>query len=643
MRKSYGKGLFILAGILILSFAVFNQSAGLSPNGWQVRAQPHSSAGVPNVVIVTNGTWSYGTGFQTQANAIAVDAAGAMYMTGYVVFPSGDGYAIVAKFAPGSSVPTWNKTVLGPGSAPTTAGYGIAVDPAGNVVVVCTEFVTDPSATDVCVLKYGPDGSLLWNRTWGEPNVYDWGNAIATDAAGNCYVAGSTKLHDASQQDALLLKYTPDGTRVWNVTWGNASNYEAGNGVAVDASGNALLAGDYHDSNRGEESLFVAAFSPSNANLWNSSWWNSGIVNDYGNSIAVGPDGNLYVAGYNDSSNYILVKFDASGNHLWDTTNGASPARGMGVAVDAYGNCFLGGYIGSTAHAYVYQYAVNGSFLTYGTWGGPGNDLLNGIALAPNGDLIAVGSTSSWTGGQTNLMWVEFSPFGISHPANMSYLASTTGHLITWNITNPQAGASPSYVVYLNGISNASGAWHSGIPFHVPVDGLDPGTWNYSIVADNNGGAHFIFTDWVLVTIFNHLPVVVAGVPAFTFQNGTTGHVLNWTITDDSIKTATYAILRNGTQVNSSTWTSGSVVTLPVDELAPGSYNFTIVVQDGYSVNGTVAATVIVTITAPVGGTPLTFDPHIIGVVVGIAGMAVLGLVAAVDYKRTLKRRLVRV
>jgi hypothetical protein len=225
----------------------------------------------------------------------------------------------------------------------------------------------------------------------------------------------------------------------------------------------------------------------------------------------------------------------------------------------------------------------------------------------------------------------------------MSYLASTTGHLITWNITNPQTGASPTYVVYLNGISAASGAWHSGIPFQVPVDGLDLGTWNYSIVADNNGGAHFIFTDWVLVTVFNHPPVITSTGTSLTFQNGTTGHAINWTITDDSINTATYAILRNGTQVNSSSWTSGTVISLNVDNLAPGVYNFTIVVQDGYSINGTSTATIIVTVSAPAGSSQgAGFDLHAVGIVVGIIAVAALGIIAVADYKRTGRGKLSR-
>ena len=58
-----------------------------------------------------------------------------------------------------------------------------------------------------------------WNRTWGG-GIDDEGRevAVATDGV---YVAGDTRSYGNGGLDALLVKYAPDGTQLWNRTWGD--------------------------------------------------------------------------------------------------------------------------------------------------------------------------------------------------------------------------------------------------------------------------------------------------------------------------------------------------------------------------------------------------------------------------------------
>ncbi len=64
-----------------------------------------------------------------------------------------------------------------------------------------------------------PSAATVWAHSWGLPNN-DQANAVAVDADGNTYVAGLYDMGSFSDADAILLKYSPDGTLLWAKTWG---------------------------------------------------------------------------------------------------------------------------------------------------------------------------------------------------------------------------------------------------------------------------------------------------------------------------------------------------------------------------------------------------------------------------------------
>src|SRR6188768_840881 len=101
---------------------------------------------------------------------------------------------------------------------------------------------------------------LLQQRTWGGPDR-DGAHGVAVAADGSVYVTGSTRSFGAGGEDAVLLKYGTNGSLIWQRTYGTApddlnSGVESGIGVAVapDGSGVVML-GNYRDGN-----IFVAKF-----------------------------------------------------------------------------------------------------------------------------------------------------------------------------------------------------------------------------------------------------------------------------------------------------------------------------------------------------------------------------------------------
>lgn len=97
------------------------------------------------------------------------------------------------------------------------------------------------------------------NREWGTyygGTATDYGYCVASDFAGNIYVAGYTSDTSASvfysggfqsaygggTNDAFLVKFDASGNRLWGTFYGGSGN-DQGYALATDAAGNVYLAG----------------------------------------------------------------------------------------------------------------------------------------------------------------------------------------------------------------------------------------------------------------------------------------------------------------------------------------------------------------------------------------------------------------
>ena len=156
--------------------------------------------------------------------SIAVDAAGAAYITGYTWsadFPTQRAYqaaktsisedVFVTKLSPAGNALIYS-TYLG--GISSDAGWGIAVDAAGAAYITGYTFSTDfptrqafqgalAGGWDAFVTKLSPAGNTLAYSTYLGGIDFDKGCGIAVDAAGAAYITGYTDSTDFPTRQAF--------------------------------------------------------------------------------------------------------------------------------------------------------------------------------------------------------------------------------------------------------------------------------------------------------------------------------------------------------------------------------------------------------------------------------------------------------
>ena len=179
----------------------------------------------------------------------------------------GSGNAFVTKLNPVGTAPLVYSTYLGGNGG--DGGNGIAVDAAGNAYVTgltgSTNFPTTPGAFqtakqgfyNVFVTKLNPAGTApLIYSTYLGGSTSDIATGIAVDTAGSAYVTGYAFSSNfpttpgafqtiyQGNGDAFVTKLNPAGSAplVYS-TYLGGSGFDYGNGIAVDAAGNAYVTG----------------------------------------------------------------------------------------------------------------------------------------------------------------------------------------------------------------------------------------------------------------------------------------------------------------------------------------------------------------------------------------------------------------
>jgi len=273
----------------------------------------------------------------------------------------------------------------------------LAVDARGSLYVlsgICQPariIPDDPSSivapagdTDLLVTKLSPDLSVEWYRALGSAvgrDLEDYFGGIAVHQTGEVYVAGAKRVETAVTMpprggmdvDSFVLKFNEKGETVWGMEL-SGPDKDVVDDVAVDSSGNLVVAGHFSDAVRfvspveeethesqGGPDAFVIQVGPEGGIRWYRQWGGSGSVVDC--RLEIGQDGSVYVGGYlggptadftpgpavgnvgpRGDTDFFVSRFTADGEYQWTGfLGGTGTERWPAIAVDSTGRIWVGG------------------------------------------------------------------------------------------------------------------------------------------------------------------------------------------------------------------------------------------------------------------------------------------------------------
>ncbi|MHA2143064.1 MAG: hypothetical protein ACXADD_16385 [Candidatus Thorarchaeota archaeon] len=217
----------------------------------------------------------------------------------------------------------------------------------------------------------------------------------------------------------------------------------------------------------------------------------------------------------------------------------------------------------------------NGSVLKSGAWNYSSEAItisVDGLSLGThNYTLVAYDTSGNWVADTVIVTVTDTTPPSIDHPINLVCEVGTVGHQIVWHPTDTHPA---SYQILRNGSEVFSDTWY-GSDCVYDVDGLPLGVYNYTLVVYDSSGNSA--GDSVLVSVVDTTSPTINHPSDLIYEIGTTGHTIEWTPSD--LYPGSYQILRNGVPIVSGSW-DGSSISVSVDGLAGGTYNYTIIVAD---------------------------------------------------------------
>lgn len=229
-------------------------------------------------------------------------------------------------------------------------GTQVKWDADGNVLIVALVAPTvGEGHGDYYIAKYaGSTGDVIWSRTINRLNddsISEFNPpSLAVDADGNAIVAGHFHNYGGpgTDDDYYTVKLAAnDGTILWQQVRHLGSNFERLCGVAVDAAGNVVVAG-------------TQAYSAKYAGDTGAVIWEQrhllpgGAAAQAAKAMGLDAAGNVYVAGSNPNGNRwsVLKRNGSDGTLAWANEGPLGDGNLECIAVSGAGDCFVGGRVG---------------------------------------------------------------------------------------------------------------------------------------------------------------------------------------------------------------------------------------------------------------------------------------------------------
>lgn len=321
----------------------------------------------------------------------------------------------------------WANSMGGSGS--NDFAEGTCTDRSGNIYVIGTfhsssmqigsvtlqnHHNANPAANDIFLVKYSPNGMLLWAKGYGGP-ITEWGHDVACDDSGNIFICGTygsnsidfgngvTVSNNGAMLNYFVAKIGSDGTARWVRTAKPETSCQA-KCLAVAGDGDVYVIGQigalatvfnnpldslYYDNSRSDNN-FMVVFS-NNGTFKSFHRVEGDIIGTTGeggiNDMVITAQKIIYVVGemadpldFTWEKDLFVAKYGSNGGIIWRRNYGNDgDEKGYGVTTDAGGNVYITGSFDSDTIAF-------GSYELYGAVHNTWNRFA--AKLNGNGDLL---------------------------------------------------------------------------------------------------------------------------------------------------------------------------------------------------------------------------------------------------------------
>jgi len=372
----------------------------------------------------------------------------------------------------------------------------VIIDPEGNIYIAgwyqsapC-DFDPGPGnlnlptagLTDMFFARFDPEGNLVWaNRVGGAG--YDGIHDMVFDNDGNLLItgyyngdvdfnpaSGISTLNDTGGGDMFFAKYSKQG-QLLDARHAGGTQYEVGNSIAVDRSGNIYISGPFMStdadfdpgpgiarlSSAGSYDMYLVKFDAA----LNFQWVNrtGGNLEEIGGTLTTDPYGNVIVTGVFQSAgidfdpgagnvsgtpvggrDISLVKFTPQGTLSWAKTfGGVQDDYSLGLQTDPNGIIYLSGNFLTSMDvdpgaaiktltsaggydAFLVTLDSNGNYINHIATRGTGDETGGPLAWDPAGNLLtAYGFSGSHVDFDPGQGTCEFTSKGSSDLAIVRY------------------------------------------------------------------------------------------------------------------------------------------------------------------------------------------------------------------------------
>jgi hypothetical protein len=358
------------------------------------------------------------------ARAIAVDLLGNVYVTGYSMgVGTYEDYATVKYSAMG--IEQWVARYDGPLSF-IDAARAIAVDNVGGVYVTgysdggntgidCATVQYDSTGIEQWVVRY--DGPSSWTDiTW----------AMSVNSAGSVCVTGfSWGL--MTEHNYLTMMYDSLGTEQWVAVYnGPANGNDAAWAISSDSMSNVYVTGWSEDPSTGDD-YATLKYHFSGVQQWVARYDGTGSGADMAWGLTIDNEGNVYVTGYSEGvgtgGDYATLKYDNSGIEQWVVrydggAMGEDSAKA--ITIDSDNNIYVTGYsegIGTGGDYATVMYDCMGTEQWVARYDGLGDsiDAATAIAIDDMGYVYVTGSSYGGTLTGYDYATIKYSPVGVEN------------------------------------------------------------------------------------------------------------------------------------------------------------------------------------------------------------------------------------